>query len=112
MQVTFRYKGRLDLYSFELREDVRPIKTPGSVALLRYQNQGRPAKLRGTEDLKTGQRSSKVQTDEEGSYLITLPVGKVMRLTLTVRDTNLFENFPTVQNHQIQLILSIFHCSY
>ncbi len=28
------------------------------------------------KDIKTGQRSSKVQTDEEGNYLVTLPEGK------------------------------------
>jgi outer membrane protein OmpA-like peptidoglycan-associated protein len=70
-------RGGLDIYSFEMREDVRPAKTlwikgkvfdkktiaglPSSVELI---------------DLATRQTVSKVQTDETGNYLITLPVGK------------------------------------
>ncbi len=70
-------RGSLDIYSFELREDIRPFKTlwvngkvfdkktavglPSSVELI---------------DLATKQIISKVQTDEKGNYLITLPVGK------------------------------------
>lgn len=70
-------RGGLDIYSFELREDVRPARTlwvkgrvfdsktttglPSSVELI---------------DLTTRQTLSKVQTDETGNYLITLPVGK------------------------------------
>ncbi|MBI2729500.1 MAG: OmpA family protein [Sphingobacteriales bacterium] len=70
-------RGGLDIYSFELREDIRPGKTlwvkgnvydkktiqplPSAVELL---------------DLKSGQTISKLQTDESGNYLITLPVGK------------------------------------
>lgn len=70
-------RGALDIYSFVLREDIRPFKTlwvngkvfdkktavglPSSVELI---------------DLATKQIISKVQTDEKGNYLITLPVGK------------------------------------
>ncbi|HVF97937.1 MAG TPA: OmpA family protein [Flavisolibacter sp.] len=70
-------KGGLDIYSFDMREDVRPARTlwvrgkvfdkkttaglPSSVALI---------------DLATKQTISNVQTDETGNYLITLPVGK------------------------------------
>jgi outer membrane protein OmpA-like peptidoglycan-associated protein/tetratricopeptide (TPR) repeat protein len=70
-------KGGLDLYSFVLREDIRPLKTlwvkgkvfdkktlaglPSSVELI---------------NLKNRNVISKIQTDEEGNYLTTLPVGK------------------------------------
>jgi outer membrane protein OmpA-like peptidoglycan-associated protein len=37
--------------------------------------QGLPSAVE-LKDIATGQRSSKVQTDEEGNYLVTLPVGR------------------------------------
>ncbi|MDQ3278009.1 MAG: OmpA family protein [Bacteroidota bacterium] len=70
-------KGGLDIYSFELREDVRPAKTlwvKGKV----YDNKtssGLPSSVE-LIDLASKQTISKVQTDETGNYLITLPVGK------------------------------------
>jgi outer membrane protein OmpA-like peptidoglycan-associated protein/tetratricopeptide (TPR) repeat protein len=70
-------KGGLDLYTFELREDIRPLKTlwvKGKV----YDKKnmaGLPSTVELT-DLKKRNIISKVQTDEEGNYLITLPVGK------------------------------------
>ncbi len=70
-------KGGLDIYSFELREDVRPIKTlwvQGKV-FDKKTNAGLPSAVE-LIDLATGQTISKVQTDEQGNYLITLPVGK------------------------------------
>lgn len=70
-------KGGLDIYSFELREDVRPYKTlwvKGQV-FDKKTTKGLPS---GVEliDLATKQTISKVQTDETGHYLITLPIGK------------------------------------
>ncbi len=70
-------RGALDLYSFVLREDVRPVKTlwvRGKVYDSKTK-EGLPSSVE-LKEIKTGQRSSKVQTDEEGNYLITLPVGK------------------------------------
>lgn len=70
-------KGGLDIYSFELREDVRPAKTlwvKGKV----YDSKT-SAGLPSTVELialDSKQTVSKVQTDETGNYLITLPVGK------------------------------------
>ncbi len=70
-------KGGLDIYSFELREDVRPAKTlwvKGKVF-----DQKTSAGLPSTVeliDLASKQIISRVQTDETGNYLITLPVGK------------------------------------
>ncbi|HEY1114531.1 MAG TPA: OmpA family protein [Chitinophagaceae bacterium] len=70
-------KGLMDIYSFELREDIRPYKTlwvKGKV----FDNktkQGLPSSVE-LIDLSSRQTLSKVQTDEDGNYLITLPVGK------------------------------------
>lgn len=70
-------KGGLDIYSFELREDVRPAKTlwvKGKVYDNKTNN-GLPSSVE-LIDLASKQTLSKVQTDETGNYLITLPVGK------------------------------------
>lgn len=69
--------GGLDLYRFELRPDIRPARTlyvRGTV-FNKKTNKGIPATVE-LIDNSTGELSSKVQTDEQGNYLITLPVGK------------------------------------
>lgn len=70
-------RGGLDLYTFQLRRDIRPMRTlwvKGKV-YDRKTEKGLPS---GVEliDLATQNIISKVQTDETGHYLITLPVGK------------------------------------
>jgi len=70
-------KGGLDIYSFELRPDVRPNKTlwiKGKV-FDKKTNAGLPSTVE-LIDLVSKRTLSKVQTDETGNYLITLPVGK------------------------------------
>jgi outer membrane protein OmpA-like peptidoglycan-associated protein/tetratricopeptide (TPR) repeat protein len=70
-------KGGTDIYSFELREDVRPHKTlwvKGQV-FDKKTTKGLPSSIELIE-LSTKQLISKVQTDENGNYLVTLPVGK------------------------------------
>ena len=70
-------KGGLDIYSFQLREDVRPLKTlwvKGKV-FDKKTTAGLPSAVELT-DVKTGSLISKIQTDEDGNYLVTLPVGK------------------------------------
>lgn len=70
-------KGGLDIYSFQLREEVRPLRTlwvKGKV-FDKKTTAGLPSAVELT-DIKTGNRISKVQTDEDGNYLVTLPVGK------------------------------------
>ena len=69
-------RGGLDLYTFELREDVRPVRTlwvEGQVidSITRY---GLPSAVE-LVDLKTGLRLSRIQTDEEGYYMMPLPLG-------------------------------------
>jgi outer membrane protein OmpA-like peptidoglycan-associated protein/tetratricopeptide (TPR) repeat protein len=70
-------KGGLDIYTFELREDVRPAKTlwvKGKV-FDKKTSKGLPSNVE-LLDLASKQSFSKVQTDEQGNYFITLPVGK------------------------------------
>jgi len=70
-------KGGLDLYSFQMREDIRPLKTlwvRGKV-FDKKTLAGLPSSVELTE-IRSRNIISKVQTDEEGNYLTTLPVGK------------------------------------
>jgi outer membrane protein OmpA-like peptidoglycan-associated protein/tetratricopeptide (TPR) repeat protein len=70
-------KGGLDLYTFELRQDIRPAQTlwvKGKV-FDSATRKGLPSSVILT-DLSTRQVISNLQTDETGNYLITLPVGK------------------------------------
>ncbi|CAN5458299.1 hypothetical protein BH11BAC3_BH11BAC3_09230 [soil metagenome] len=70
-------KGGLDLFSFQLREDLQPPKTlwvKGQVFDAKTKV-GLPSSVELT-DISSRQMISKVQTDEEGYYLTTLPVGK------------------------------------
>ncbi|MBM3415488.1 MAG: flagellar motor protein MotB [Bacteroidetes bacterium] len=70
-------KGGLDLYSFELRESIRPFKTlwvKGKV----FDKKTRTGLVSSVEliDLAGQQVISKTETDDAGNYFITLPVGK------------------------------------
>ncbi len=70
-------RGNMDIYTFELREGIRPFKTlwvKGKVFDV-HSKEGLPSEVHLT-DIHTGQAIARAQTDEEGNYLITLPVGK------------------------------------
>jgi outer membrane protein OmpA-like peptidoglycan-associated protein len=70
-------RGGLDIYRFILREDIRPLRTTwvrGQV-LNKKTKEGLPSTVELT-DLKTRNLISKLQTDETGNYLTTLPLGK------------------------------------
>ena len=71
-------KGSLDIYSFELREDVRPIRTLWVTGQVFDANtkKGLPSLVELT-DVATGTVLSQLQTDERGHYLVTLPLGKI-----------------------------------
>lgn len=89
-------KGGLDIYSFELRQDVRPYKTlwvKGQV-FDKKTGKGLPSAVE-LIDLGSRRTISKVQTDEQGNYLITLPVGKDYAFNVN-RKGYLFysENYP------------------
>jgi len=70
-------RGELDLYTFELRKDVRPAKTlyvKGRV-YDKKTGKGLPSAVELIDN--SNQKSvTSVQTDETGDYFITLPVGK------------------------------------
>lgn len=70
-------RGGLDIYTFDMREDLRPMRTlwvEGKVYDQKTKN-GLPSAVE-LVDLSTGQTMSRVQTDEDGAYLVTLPLGK------------------------------------
>ena len=70
-------RGQLDLYTFELRSDVRPAQTfwvKGKV-YDKKTGKGIPSSVE-LGDLSNKRILSKLQTDESGNYLTTLPVGK------------------------------------
>ncbi len=76
-------RGGLDIYSFELRKNVRPKKTlwvKGQV-FDKKTTKGLPCSVELT-DLATKTLISEVQTDEHGNYLITLPVGRDYAFTV------------------------------
>lgn len=70
-------RGGLDIYTFELRSDIRPDRTLWVRGKVFDQKTGKglPSAVELT-DLSTQITVSKVQTDETGNYLVTLPVGK------------------------------------
>jgi outer membrane protein OmpA-like peptidoglycan-associated protein/Tol biopolymer transport system component len=70
-------RGGWDIYYFELRESVKPLRTlwvRGRV----YDKKTGKGLPSGIEliDLSSGKPVSTLQTDEKGQYLVTLPIGK------------------------------------
>lgn len=88
-------KGGLDIYSFELRKDLRPLKTlwvKGKVFDAKTKN-GLPSSVELT-NVNNRQLISKVQTDENGNYLTTLPTGNNYAFNVTRKGYLFFsENF-------------------
>ena len=77
-------KGGLDIYTFALRRDLRPLKTlwvKGRVYDIKTKN-GLPSTVELT-DVNSRQPVSKLRTDEDGHYLVTLPVGKEYAFNVT-----------------------------
>jgi outer membrane protein OmpA-like peptidoglycan-associated protein/tetratricopeptide (TPR) repeat protein len=69
--------GSLDIYSFDMRPSMRPVRTlwvRGNVYDSKTRS-GLPSSL-SLINLATRQEVSRVQTDERGNYLVTLPVGQ------------------------------------
>jgi outer membrane protein OmpA-like peptidoglycan-associated protein/tetratricopeptide (TPR) repeat protein len=76
-------KGGLDIYHFELREDIRPLKTLWVKGNVTDKKTGKPI-ISSVEltDLSTKQMINQVQTNANGNYFITLPVGKDYAFTI------------------------------
>jgi outer membrane protein OmpA-like peptidoglycan-associated protein/tetratricopeptide (TPR) repeat protein len=69
-------KGLVDIYSFKLRKDIQPPRTlwvKGTVTDAKTKL-GLPSSVKLT-DINTRRTISDIQTDEDGNYLATLPVG-------------------------------------
>jgi len=76
-------RGELDIYTFELRPDVRPAKTlyvKGKVYDAKT-GKGLPSAVELIDNTNQ-QTVSNVQTDETGNYFITLPVGRDYTFTV------------------------------
>jgi outer membrane protein OmpA-like peptidoglycan-associated protein/tetratricopeptide (TPR) repeat protein len=94
-------RGGLDLYTFILREDIRPAKTSWVKGKVydRSTHKGLPSSVILT-DLATRAIISNLQTDETGNYLITLPEGKDYAFTVKRRGYLFFsENFSLSHDH-------------
>jgi outer membrane protein OmpA-like peptidoglycan-associated protein/tetratricopeptide (TPR) repeat protein len=76
-------RGGLDLYKFELRKDIRPVKTLYVQGYVYDANtkKGLPSSVE-LIDNKTNIARTRVQTDETGFYFITLPVGNDYTFTV------------------------------
>lgn len=95
-------KGKLDIYTFQLPKDVQATKTiwvKGKV----YDDKtkaGLPSAVVLT-NLKTKQVASKLQTDEDGNYLVTLPIGNEYAFTVNRKGYLLYS-----ENYQLTDYLS------
>lgn len=71
-------RGGLDLYTFTLREDIRAAKTLWVKGRVYDKNtgEGLPSTVE-LADVQSRRLVSKLQTDEDGNYLVTLPLGNV-----------------------------------
>lgn len=78
--------GGLDIYSFELKQDIRPYETRWVKGTVTDKKTGKgiSATLELT-DLSTRQVISKVKTDSLGNYLLTLPTGRDYAFTVNQR---------------------------
>ncbi len=93
-------RGGLDIYTFELRPDVRPARTlyvKGKVYDVKT-GKGLPSAVELIDNINQ-QTVTNVQTDETGNYFITLPVGKDYTFTVNRKGYLFFsEIFPLSKN--------------
>lgn len=101
-------KGGLDIYNFQLREDIRPLKTlwvKGKVFDTKTLA-GLPSTVELT-DIKKQQQVSNIQTDEEGNYLITLPVGKEYAFNVNRRGYLFYSDHFSLLKNEIDSVFTI-----
>lgn len=80
-------KSGLDIYSFQLRKDIAASKTlwiKGKV-FDKKTNQGLPCSVE-LKDINVVSAVQKIQTDEEGNFLVTLPVGHDYNFSVKRKD--------------------------
>lgn len=89
-------RGGLDIYKFEMPEALRPVKTlwvKGKVFDAKTR-QGLPSSVE-LIDLANRNVVSRIQTDETGHYLVTLPLGRDYAFNVNRRDYLFYsDNFP------------------
>lgn len=94
-------KGGLDLYSFELRKDLRADKVLWVKGRVFDKNtrQGLPSSVELTE---TGTRKSvsSLQTDEDGYYLVTLPAGRDYAFNVNRKGYLFYSDHFSMKNNQ------------
>lgn len=76
-------RGGLDLYKFDLPEDVRPLRTRWLLGTVTdaVTGQGLPTAIE-LKNVRTGELLQRIVTDETGHYLVTLPVGEAYSFTV------------------------------
>jgi outer membrane protein OmpA-like peptidoglycan-associated protein len=76
-------RGDLDLYQFDMRPDIRPFRTLYVKGVVTDQKNGKgiPSTVELTDN-ESNLALMKIQTDEKGEYLITLPLGKDYTFTV------------------------------
>jgi outer membrane protein OmpA-like peptidoglycan-associated protein len=104
------FKNKIDLYSFTLREDVQALKTLWVKGKIydKKTNAGLPSTVELTT-IDSGFVLSKLQTDEEGNYLTTLPIGKNYAFNVNKKGYLLYsENFSMKSNvSDSQMVINI-----
>lgn len=101
-------RGGLDIYSFELPVQDRPNKTlwvKGNV----FDDKTKLGLPSAVEliNLATAQTISKVQTDEEGNYLITLPVGNDYAFNVNRKGYLFYSGNFSLKQHSIDTTYTI-----
>ena len=94
-------RGGLDLYKFELKPALRPVKTlyvQGYVTDA-TNHKGIPCSVELTDN-KTQQLITKIQTDETGFYFITLPMGKDYTFTVNRKGYLFYSDLFELQHKQ------------
>jgi outer membrane protein OmpA-like peptidoglycan-associated protein len=94
------FKNKIDLYSFELPQNAQALKTLWVKGKIydKKTNTGLPSTVELTT-IDSGFVLSKLQTDEDGNYLTTLPIGKNYAFNVNKKGYLLYsENFSMKSN--------------
>ncbi|MEO6723082.1 MAG: OmpA family protein [Ferruginibacter sp.] len=100
-------KGGLDLYSFQLREDIQPPRTlwvKGRVFDVKTKD-GLPSSVELT-DINSRKLISRLQTDEYGNYLTTLPIGKDYAFNVNRKGYLFFSENYNLSDHSIDSVFT------